>query len=301
MVEDCLQCDCNETLLLLISPNHPSFQSGWLRRLTTVYDVFPTSAVQFHDAGVFFSVEVQVVNNPIRELLVAGGYNVTSFLELFSFRGGSSLSLRLVRVNLDGFELKFADIFYSLDLIQIWGIRKDTRDLKGQLKKIHHPGRRSAMFEQYLLELYGDRASTKYLCSGFVHLLDISVNEIDLQQIRDGSISGNKIVKTFSYQGKSISSTEQPKSKFAQFEEFVELVIERSVKECYGNFVTLTSPIISQSDLNSFVKKLVELLPQQFLVLWSMLNFNENLTFTKRSHLQAFYLRMVLYQFIALN
>ena len=128
---------------------------------------------------------------------MAGGYSVTSFLELFSFCGGSSLALRFVRCDIDGFELKFADIFYSNETLQVWGIRKDTRDLKGQLKKMNDPGRRSAMFQRYLLELHGDRASTKYLCSGFAHVLDNACNDIDLQQIRDGSISGNKIVKTF--------------------------------------------------------------------------------------------------------
>jgi hypothetical protein len=54
------------------------------------------------------------------------------------------------------------------------------------------------MFQPYLLELYGDRGSTKYLCSGFAHVLDNTCNDIDLQQIRNSSISGNTIVKTFS-------------------------------------------------------------------------------------------------------
>ena len=107
-------------------------------------------------------------------------------------------------------------------------------------------------------------------------------------------------MKTFSYQGKAVS-LDLPKSKFAEFESFVESKIEQLVKECYGHFVTLTSPIISQADLNLFVKKLVELMPRQFLVIWTMLNFNDNNNLEKRSHLQAFYLRMVLYHFIAQN
>ncbi len=197
LVEDCLQCGVEEPLLLLVSPKHPSFATSWKTQLSSIYDACPTSATHFQDGGVFFSVEVEVVKNPMRELLMAGGYSVTSFLELFSFRGGSSLALRFVRCDIDGFELKFADIFYSNETLQVWGIRKDTRDLKGQLKKMNDPGRRSAMFQRYLLELHGDRASTKYLCSGFAHVLDNACNDIDLQQIRDGSISGNKIVKTF--------------------------------------------------------------------------------------------------------
>jgi hypothetical protein len=72
-------------------------------------------------------------------LLIAGGYSVTSFLELFSFRGGSSLALRFVRCAINGFELKFGDVFYSNDSIHLWGIRKDTRNLKGQLKKMNEP------------------------------------------------------------------------------------------------------------------------------------------------------------------
>jgi hypothetical protein len=74
-------------LLLLIPPNHPSFWSDWLSRLSNVYSTFPTSALQFQDGGIFFSVEVQVVKNSICELLTAGEYNVTSFLlELFSWQ-----------------------------------------------------------------------------------------------------------------------------------------------------------------------------------------------------------------------
>jgi hypothetical protein len=53
--------------------------------------------------------------------------------------------------------------------------------------------------------------------------------------------------------------------------------------------------------LNSFIKKFVELKPEQFLVLWTLFNFHENNNLEKPSHLQAFYLRMVLYQFIAMK
>jgi hypothetical protein len=241
LVEDSLQCGVDEPLVLMVSPKHPSFANFWKPRLSTIYDVCPTSATHLQDGGVFFSVEVEVVKNPMRELLMAGGYSVASFLDLFSFRGGSSLALRFVRCDIDGFELKFADIFYSNETVQLWGVRKDTRDLKGQLKKMNDPARRSAMFQRYLLELYGDRASTKYLCSSFAHVLDNACNHIGLQQIRDGSISGNKIVKTFSYPGKRLISgltTDLPKSKFAEFETFVESKIEANVRQCYGNFVT---------------------------------------------------------------
>jgi hypothetical protein len=106
---------------------------------------------------------------------MVGGYSVSSFLNLFSFCGGSSVALRFDCCDIDGIELKFADIFYSNKTFQVWGTRIDTRDLKGQLKKMADPGRRSAMFQRYLLELHGDRASTKDLCGGFAHVLDNSL------------------------------------------------------------------------------------------------------------------------------
>jgi hypothetical protein len=81
MVEDCLQCDVNESRLLLISPKHPSFATGWQSHLSAIYKAF---LLHFQDRGVFFSVEVQVVKNPIREFLMAGGYSITTFLKLFS-------------------------------------------------------------------------------------------------------------------------------------------------------------------------------------------------------------------------
>jgi hypothetical protein len=86
MVEDdCLQCDVNKSLLLLILPKHPSFGTGWQSCLLAVYQAFPTYVLQFKDGVVFFSVEVQVVENPICELLTAVGYSIMAFLELFSF------------------------------------------------------------------------------------------------------------------------------------------------------------------------------------------------------------------------
>jgi hypothetical protein len=126
LVEDCLQCGIDKPFLLMVSPKHPSFVTCWQAQLSSIYDVCPTSATHFQNGGVFFSVEVRVIKNPIRELLMAGGYSVTSFLELFSFHGGSSLALRFDHCDKDGFELKFADIFYSNKTLQVWGIRKDT-------------------------------------------------------------------------------------------------------------------------------------------------------------------------------
>jgi hypothetical protein len=73
MVEDCLQCDVDESLLLLILPKHPSFTTGWQGHVSKIYNLHPTSVMQFQDGGVFFSVEVQVVKNPILELLLVNG------------------------------------------------------------------------------------------------------------------------------------------------------------------------------------------------------------------------------------
>jgi hypothetical protein len=173
---------------------------------------------------------------------MASSYSITNFLELFSFCGGSSLALCFVWATIDSFELKFTDIFYSNKSIHIWGIQKDTFDLKGQLKKMNDQGRCSAMFQRYLLELYGDGASTKYLCSSFVHVLNNATNDIDLLQIRDGSISGKKIlVKTFLYPGKGLS-TNLPKRKFADYDAFLESRIKVAVKPCYGHFVIWCCP-----------------------------------------------------------
>jgi hypothetical protein len=82
-------------------------------------------------------------------------------------------------------------------------------------------------------------------------------------------------VSTFLYPRKGLL-TDIPKSKFAEFKEFIEFRIKVAVKQCYEHFVTLMLPIISQANLNLFLKKFVVLMPLQFLVLWMMLNFNGN-------------------------
>jgi hypothetical protein len=155
MVEDCLQCDFNETLMLLIFPKRPFF--GWLAELS-IGHLHGLS----HFCDAFPRWRCLLVKHLVHELLMAGGYSAMTFLELFSFFGGYSLALCFVLAAIDGFELNFADIFYSNQSIQIWGIQKDTHDLKGQLKKMKNgPGRRSSMFQRYLLELYSDCTSTK--------------------------------------------------------------------------------------------------------------------------------------------
>jgi hypothetical protein len=58
MVEDCLRCDVNHSLLLLISPKHPSLGTGWQSHLLAIYQAFSMSAPHFHDGGVVSSVEV---------------------------------------------------------------------------------------------------------------------------------------------------------------------------------------------------------------------------------------------------
>jgi hypothetical protein len=67
-------------------------------------------------------------------------------------------------------------------------------------------------------------------------------------------------MKNFSYQGKGLS-TDLPKNKFAELKALIESRIKLAVKECYGCFVTPMLPIISQANLNSFMKKFVELMP----------------------------------------
>jgi hypothetical protein len=59
LVEDCLQCDVNESLVLLILPKHPSFASGWHNCLSAVYKAFPTSSIHFQDGGDFFQSKLK--------------------------------------------------------------------------------------------------------------------------------------------------------------------------------------------------------------------------------------------------
>jgi hypothetical protein len=53
LVEDCLQCGVDKSLLIMILLKHPSFAIFWQPPFSSIYDVCPTSAMHLQDGGVF--------------------------------------------------------------------------------------------------------------------------------------------------------------------------------------------------------------------------------------------------------
>jgi hypothetical protein len=76
--------------------------------------------------------------------------------------------------------------------------------------------------------------------------------------------------------------------------------IASAVNNCYGEFLTLTEPILSQATITSLADECHALFSLQCTAISTLLNFHENSKLQKRSHLLPFYHRMVFYSFMSL-
>jgi hypothetical protein len=107
-----------------------------------------------------------------------------------------------------------------------------------------------------------------------------------------------KDLSSFSFDNQLI----QPLSKY------VDEVIERRMCAAYGEFISLTDPIITTVDIDGMVEEAKCLLPSQWRMLQELLGYDT--AFKKRSesevkvtreHLLKLYNRMTLYKIMALS
>jgi hypothetical protein len=65
---------------------------------------------------------------------------------------------------------------------------------------------------------------------------------------------------------------EEDKAKFASFESFVAGVCKTAIRTCYGQFVVLTAPLLSQVQLAGMASKLKKEFPSVYTTISSLLN-----------------------------
>jgi len=82
---------------------------------------------------------------------------------------------------------------------------------------------------------------------------------------------------------------------------FTEDIIKRRVKATYGCFISLTDPILIDSDLNAMVDFTFSKLPHQCFIIMSLLGYHQKVRRTRSEHLDKFCRRMTFYQIVSLS
>ena len=183
------------------------------------------------------------------------------------------------------FELKSADVFFSCETIQVWGTTKTVRSFRKQLSKLKNELSRESYFTRYLAELHSDESQTLLLCNAFSSLPSLS-----WQKPPPPMVGSSQLVESLSFGG----------PVFLSYSTKVDTAIATAVAACYGQFVTLTEPILLQSTINYLAAECHSSFPLQCTAISTLLSFQENSKVQKRSHLLPFYNRMVFYSFMLL-
>jgi hypothetical protein len=87
---------------------------------------------------------------------------------------------------------------------------------------------------------------------------------------------------------------------YREFVKHVDDVFQTAVVECYGRFVSLTEPIISQTTICGLVDLFKIKFLNQYTALSVLLNYEEHKKRPDRLHLKPFYDRMIFYQFMSM-
>jgi hypothetical protein len=283
IVEDFLFASVGERLLLLVATSHPSFASHWFH----IYEVQAKGRkpLIFGDV-LFFQIEAEVLKNVYRSNFTGGLFTEKECGVLFLSRGGAAIGLSFPGCPRSfEFELKSADVFFSCESLHVWGTTKTVRSFRKQLSKLKNELSRESYFTRYLAELHGDESQTLLLCNAYSTLPSLS-----WLKPPPPTVGAAQLVQLLSFGG----------PVFLAYSSKVDAIIASTIAACYGEFVTLTQPILLQSTINSLAGECHSLFPLQCTAISTLLNFEENSELQKRLHLLPFYSRMVFYSFMSL-
>jgi hypothetical protein len=289
IVEDVMYSnpETRERLLLLVSTTSPYFADTYLRIYNIQQETTFRSPVQF-EKSLYFQIEAEVVKNASRESFVHGLHDIDTVRYLLSSTGGGGIGILFPDCPASmGIELKFATVFEHGDDFQVWGMSKSGRDFKPGLRNLKNEASRDAFFTRFLHEVYGDHAQTQLLASNFNNIT--TKNEVDLEDNNDVSKASTDM-STLGFGGDS----------YNDFVQHVDGVFEEAVKACYGRFVSLSEPIISQQAIVRLVDMFKRQFPSQYSAISMLLNYDEHKKRNEREHLTPFYDRMIFYQFMSL-
>jgi hypothetical protein len=156
--------------------------------------------------------------------------------------GGIGLHFPLCDRSFD-IELKFATVIEDTNTFQVWGTRRAGLDIHHIFQKLRVQAKRELYYSCFLSELYGDHGQMLLITLNFKVYSD-KISEID----DDENVAAKQTEV-----GDAYRSLTFPADIYNVFVQHVDGVFRKAVRLCYGYFVSLTEPIISQPAIDALV------------------------------------------------
>jgi hypothetical protein len=135
-----------------------------------------------------------------------------------------------------------------------------------------------------------DTAQTLYLSANY------KIFEIEARKVNPGADSISNSVSYVQYPSLAASG-----DVYKTFIEHVDSVFSQAVADCFGMFVLLTEPIISQQAINRLVALFKAKFQDQYWAIASLLNYTVHMKKCRSEHLLPFYNRMIFYRFMSIS
>jgi hypothetical protein len=156
-------------------------------------------------------------------------------------------------------QVLWSEFMMNLNTIQVWGERPFKRRFYDALHNLTSIDSRKALFERLALEVDGDRALSYDLAAAMA-----TKTQSDARSALTKELHTAKDIMSLSLEQPII----QPISKY------VDDVIEGRMRSTYGEFISLSDPIITSNDVDGMVEECKRLLPIHWRSVQELLGYD---------------------------
>jgi hypothetical protein len=280
IIEDFMLLEPGESIICLLSSGHyflnstvqfgsKQLSNRWVSTIKRALAVSPHKPVIL--SGVtYFPFQIRVHSNPSVHDFVDRNMIKSEIEHLCTYEGGGGINCDIV-VGEQGETcrelFKFYDLIYCYDSIQFWKVQLSSqipkiKDCLIKFKDIPSLGPRVIHF---LKEFEGDSASTLL---ALVQYYELRVKDIEAEAkitlYKTSAISTNKLIANF--------RLAEDDKRFTDFRDYVDDLTRNAVMNLYGKFVEFTSPLLSQTQLDTIANKFKLALTPYYELITVLLN-----------------------------
>jgi hypothetical protein len=286
ILEDIMMARVGEAITLLISTKHPWYHS--YKSIANRSSPLPLATIRDEP---FIQVKATVaVNCQLSNL--EHGTMIQAEIEALLFGNGNGAVILHFQEAEENLQVLWKEFFDHLDTISVWGARPMKRRLYDALHNLTNLGSRKALFQRLAYEIDGDRSLAFDLASA------MSKKALE---------TSNAVAKKASLEAEKAQSISLEPKVIKPFSQYVDAVVLSRMKTAYGEFVSLTDPILTHDVIDGMVNECERQLPHHWKQLQLILGFDnsfkksdESQPLLAKEHLTKFYRRMTLYELMAL-
>jgi hypothetical protein len=255
LLEDIMTATVGESLVLLVSTDHLWYKS---------YKCIANKSIPLPLAHVrdepFIQLKALVsVNCQLEDLEL--GNMIQKDIEGLLFGNGNGAIILHFEESDESLEVLWKEFFDNVETIQVWGSRPMKRRLYDVLHNLSSFDGRKALFQRLAYEVDGDRSMAFDLASAMAKKVTETAN--------------SALKKAKQEEAKRISLSLEPKV-IKPFSEYVDTIVYARMRAAYGDFVSLTDPILTHDAIDSMVNECENRLPQHWKQLQGILGFDNS-------------------------